>query len=149
MRTLRAADGREITNALEEAIYLELGGPVPACHALLVSTQAVYKLVHQGFVSSRALALKIQNLTGVPAAELMQLAPWRGPERLGDDPEPGKRRRDPKAPTPLRPVGAAATRPGDGVQARTTARGKAAARRRSTPTRCGSRSPRQHAQFAA
>jgi hypothetical protein len=79
--TISGPKGRPVSTALEEAIFVQLGGSTKACHALQVSTQAVQKLLTIGYVSSRAKALKIQELTGIPAGELMQVAPWRGLER--------------------------------------------------------------------
>lgn len=92
--TLTTPEGREIHTALEEAIFLKLGGAVTACHRLEVSTQAVYKLLATGYVSSRATAIRLEELTGIPAAELMQLAPWN-PGRP-PAPEPRGKRIHPK-----------------------------------------------------
>lgn len=89
--TMTTPEGRELHSALEEAIYLRFGGAVPACHKLKVSTQAIYKLLQTGYVSSRKLALKIQKQTGVPAAELMKLAPWAGPTDRPAGPDSGTR----------------------------------------------------------
>lgn len=98
--TMTTPEGREIHSALEEAIYLRLGGAVTACHTLGVSTQAVYKLLATGYVSSRKIALEIEQHSGVPAAELMQLAPWTGPSRGGSGPGKGRQRQRPKGSSP-------------------------------------------------
>jgi hypothetical protein len=99
--TMTTPEGREIHTALEEAVFLRLGGAVAACHRLEVSTQAVYKLLATGYVSSRKLALELESATGVTAAELMNLAPWNpGGRPPAHPPEPKRkqgRRRDPKA----------------------------------------------------
>jgi hypothetical protein len=114
---------------------------------LNVTTARVYQLTEAGVVPKVDQAVRLSEATGWPLDVFLLRSAWDGFEPPG----PGKRRRDPKAPTPLRPVGAAATGPGDGVRARTTARGG-----RRAAARCGSRSPRgrtaaprQHAQFAA
>jgi hypothetical protein len=108
--TLTSPDGRAITNALEEAIWLALGGPLPACQQLEVTVQAVYKLLAGGYVSSRALALRLEGVTGIPAVELMQLAPWRPGDRNHDGPTNGTRRKR-KPPSKAVPAPAVARAP--------------------------------------
>lgn len=88
---------RIIRSALEEAIYDVLGGPVPAAGAMQVSRQAVHSLLDARLVKSRAAAMRIEQATReagreVPAAELMELIPWRGPDRHGGDDSPRRRR---------------------------------------------------------
>lgn len=77
---------RVIRNAIEEAIYVALGGVRAAAAILEVSTQALYQLLGAELVRNRETAVKIHQATldaghEVPAAELMNLAPWRGAER--------------------------------------------------------------------
>ena len=132
--TLSTPEGREIHTALEEAIFLRLGGAVTACHQLGVSTQAVYKLLAIGYVSSRSTALRLEELTGIPAAELMQLAPWT-PGR----PTPNPRgRKGPNGPSP-RPSPVAKLPVGGGTEAgreaRAHMRGGVAAKGKRTPPR--------------
>lgn len=130
-------DGREIRTAIEEAVYVVLGGPTKASLAFQCSNAAVHALVSNGFTHKRSTALDIEEVTAqhgcrVPAAELMALVPWQGPER-----HPGLR-----TPTAVSPVAAisqtrrnvretAATT----AQTRGTVRGSAK-RDRGTPSRC-------------
>ena len=79
-------DGREIRTAIEEAVYVVLGGPTKASLAFQCSNAAVHALVSNGFTHKRSTALDIEEVTAqhgcrVPAAELMALVPWQGPER--------------------------------------------------------------------
>ena len=109
--TFTSPDGRAIANALEEAIYVALGGPLLASRQLEVTAQAVYKLLLVGYVSSRALALRLEGLTGIPGAELMQLAPWRPGDRHPAGPTNGTRakRKRPSKAMPSAGVGCAGT----------------------------------------
>jgi hypothetical protein len=92
---------RQITSALEEAIYDVLGGPVKAAAALGVTKQAVHYLLNQGSVRSLDAAERIEEATKkagrlVPRAELMNLVPWHGPDRHAEDnggPSGGKGKR--------------------------------------------------------
>lgn len=73
-------------NALEEAVYVVLGGPTKMCLALQCSNSNIQELVKKGLVQVRNTALAIEQATEragcrVPAAELMDLVPWQGPER--------------------------------------------------------------------
>lgn len=140
---------RVIRNAIDEAIHDVLGGPGAAAERLGVSRQAVHTLLKVGFLRDRATALRLEQATTdagctIPAAELMDLAEWHGPERHGAPPR-GKRK-DPNGssprltPVPKQPVGGGGTEAG--VQARASARKvrRTARARGSTPgSACSSR----------
>ncbi len=86
---LTAETGKRIRNAIEEAVYVVLGGPTKASNALGCSNSAVHSLLSSGMVQVRDAALRIEEATRsagcmVPATELMALVPWRGPERHPD-----------------------------------------------------------------
>jgi hypothetical protein len=110
---------------------------------LNVTTGRVYQLTEEGVVPKVDQAVRLSEATGWPLDVFLLRSAWDGFEPPG----PGKRRRDPKAPSPMRQVGAPATGTGNaGVQARALpSRRKAAAHRRSTPIYCWSRSPRARA----
>jgi hypothetical protein len=79
---------REVRNALEEAVYGVFGGPTKASFALRVSQTVIHRLLSVGYISKRQTALEWEDATAaaglrIPAAELMALAPWRGPSRSG------------------------------------------------------------------
>lgn len=79
-------DGREIRNAIEEAVYLVLNGPTLAAIEMRCAAGNFYFLMKRGIVERRATALALEEATEkagckVPAAELMALVPWQGPSR--------------------------------------------------------------------
>ena len=101
---------RTIRYPIEEAIYDVLGGVLGAAEALDVSRQAVLSMLANRPIRHRGTAVKLSEATvaagcEVPAAELMELVPWRGPER--HDPN-GEGRRPRRRPTvaPALPSGA-------------------------------------------
>jgi hypothetical protein len=130
---------RVIRNAIDEAIYDVLGGPIAAAERLGVSRQAVHTLLKVGFLRDRATALRLEQATTdagctIPAAELMDLAEWHGPQRHGAPPR-GKRGPNgssPRTPVAKLPVGGGTDA---GREARAEARkvGRKAASRRPIP----------------
>lgn len=94
---------RMIRTPLEEAIYDVLGGMVPAAEALGVKRQHVHYWLSTKRLRDRDIAVRLAEATmkvgrPVPVTELLDLEPWRGPERHDgtSGPTPGKRRRGAK-----------------------------------------------------
>ncbi len=104
---------RLIRNAREEAIYDVLGGIKAAAEALGVRRQSVHYLLAQPRIRDVDTAKGLSEATAragrlVPAAEILDHAPWRGPDRNGT----GPRGRRPKDEVPsASPHGAAAAEP--------------------------------------
>jgi hypothetical protein len=82
---------RMIRTPLEEAIYDVLGGMVPAAEQLGVKRQHVHYWLSTKRLRDRDIAVRLAEATEkvgrpVPVTELLDLEPWRGPERHGSDP---------------------------------------------------------------
>ncbi len=82
---------RKIRNAREEAIYDVLGGINAATEKLGVRRQSVHYLLTQPRIRDTDTAKRLAEATAregrpVPVAEILDLEPWRGPERHGSDP---------------------------------------------------------------
>jgi hypothetical protein len=89
---------RVIRNPREEAVYDVLGGRTQARLMLEVSRQAIHQLLACERVKDLDTAERIAAVTKregreVPVIELMNLAPWHGPERHDADPMASKRRK--------------------------------------------------------
>lgn len=85
-RLLADGKGRIVQNALEEAVYIVLGGPTKASHAFLCSSSNVQDLVKRGFLRDRDTAIRWAEVTEgagcrIPPAELMDFVTWEGPSR--------------------------------------------------------------------
>jgi hypothetical protein len=88
---------RLITNAVEESVYMILGGATKASNLLGISNAGVYHLLSQGVVRSSDMAFKLEDLTtaaGMPisARELAGKEPWGGPGRHPELSGSGRRR---------------------------------------------------------
>lgn len=100
---------RRIENVVQEVIFQVLGGREAAAERLGVTRQAVHYLLGSPYIRDRKLALRLSEMTNIPAAELMALTPWR-PETRGNDP---KGRRGPNGSSP-RPIPLAGRSPAGG-----------------------------------
>lgn len=82
---------RAIRNAVDEAVYIVLGGITPASNYCFTSNQRIQHVVKMGIVRSAQLALRLERETEkrgqrVPMDELAGEAPWSGPDRHPDLP---------------------------------------------------------------
>lgn len=106
---MNASPEKEIRNAVEEAVYVALGGVREVAKRLDCATQSVYEHLGRGLIRNREVALEYERLTqeaghAVPAAELMDLVPWQGPQRMGTPPKGSKRRGKDSAASATPPV---------------------------------------------
>jgi hypothetical protein len=72
---------RDIRSAVEEAVYVVLGGPTSAAHALKVSNATIHEVIARGYIKRRDTAIEWEEATAkagscIPAAELLAVLPW-------------------------------------------------------------------------
>lgn len=85
---------RIITNAVEEAVYVVLGGPTKASLAVRVSNQAIHNVLTQRIVRTAEMALAFEDATAaagcrIPLRELAGKIEWEGPARHPELPKDG------------------------------------------------------------
>jgi hypothetical protein len=90
---------RRIENVVQEVIFQVLGGREAAAERLGVTRQAIHYLLASPYIRDRKLALRLAEMTGIPAAELMALTPWQ-PETRGNGPKGGRKGPNGSGPRP-------------------------------------------------